>query len=144
VGNDAEEALRVAQDAIAALCRRDADALISLLDEDAVLEAAYPIAPGENVTGARRCQGEAVRAFVRDVSRLVARISFENVVWRTTSDGLALFEADGDLQYTNGDPYRNHYLMFFEVAVGKIVRWREYYSPVVWARAVGAPLESLP
>ena len=80
----------------------------------------------------------------RDVTTLVARIAFDNVIWRTTSDGLVLFEADGDLVYNNGDPYRNHYLMFFEVADGKIIRWREYYSPVVWARAVGAPLETLP
>jgi ketosteroid isomerase-like protein len=144
VGSPIDETLRIAQAAIAALTHRDADALFALLDDDCVLEAAYPIRAGENVTGARRCQGQPVRDFVTDVTRLVARIDFENVVWRTTSDGLALFEADGDLEYPNGDPYRNHYLMFFEVKDGRIVRWREYYSPVVWARAVGVPLESLP
>lgn len=141
---DVSETLSIAQAAIAALSRRDPEALFALLDEDCVMEAAYPIREGENVTGASRCQGQAVRDFVTDVTRLVARIDFRNVVWRTTSDGLALFEADGDLEYMNGDPYRNHYLMFFEVTDGKIVRWREYYSPVVWARAVGAPLDTLP
>jgi len=139
-----EETLQIAQAAIDALSRRDADALLALLDDDCVMEAAYPIRAGENVTGASRCQGQAVRDFVTDVVRLVARIEFRNVVWRTTSDGLALFEADGDLEYPSGDPYRNHYLMFFEVACGKIVRWREYYSPVVWARATGTPFEALP
>ena len=140
----ADEALRLAQELIDALSRRDPDALLPLLHEDIVLEAAFPIAQGENVTGSKRCTGEAVRTFVREVTERVAQIAFKNVVWRTTSDGLALFEADGDLKYTNGDPYQNHYLMFFEASEGKIIRWREYYSPVIWARAAGVPLDTLP
>jgi ketosteroid isomerase-like protein len=81
---------------------------------------------------------------VHNVKNSVAQIQFKNVIWRTTDDGLALFQADGDLKYNDGRPYQNHYLMMFEASEGKIIRWREYFSPVIWARAYGAPLDSLP
>jgi ketosteroid isomerase-like protein len=34
--------------------------------------------------------------------------------------------------------------MLFEARDGKIVRWWEYYNPVIAARAFGAPLETIP
>jgi ketosteroid isomerase-like protein len=136
--------LKLAKTFIDALTRKDVPKLLSMLHDKVMLEAPYPLAPGEDVVGARRCTGAAVGEYIEAVAGKVDRIQFKNVIWRTTNDGLALFEADGDLTYPDGRPYRNIYLMVFEAADGKIVRWREYFSPIIWARAYGAPLDSLP
>jgi ketosteroid isomerase-like protein len=99
---------------------------------------------GDNVTGSKRNTGAGVHQYLRDVKERTSEINFSNVIWRTTHDGLAIFQADGRLSFTDGRPYENHYLMMFEVAGGKIVYWREYFSPIIWARAFGVPLDSLP
>ena len=139
-----EEALSVAQSLIGALERRDVDALIALLADDILLEVPFPLAAGENTTGTRYQRGAAVRAYVQDVKARTSEIRFRDVIWRTTNDGLALFQAEGDITLSDGRPYPNTYLMMFEVAHGKVVRWVEYLNPVAAVRAFGAPLESIP
>jgi ketosteroid isomerase-like protein len=144
MASQADETLKIAQAFIAALSRRDPDTLIPMLADNVVMESAYPLVPGEDKPGAKICTGESVRAFLRGARKTLSKIEFTNVVWRTTNDGLAIFEAVGDLAYADGRPYRNNYLMMFKVANGKLVHWKEYFNPVIWARAFGAPLESLP
>ena len=139
-----DDTLTTAKKLVDALSRRDTAGLLALLAEDILLEVPFPLVPGENVTGARYQRGEAVRTYVRDVEVRTASIKFENVEWRTTNDGLAIFRADGDITLSDGRPYPNHYLMLFEAADGKITRWVEYLNPVSAIRAYGAPLESIP
>jgi ketosteroid isomerase-like protein len=138
------EALAVAQRLIEGLRQRDPDVILPLLAENVVLEVPFPLVEGENRTGARRSSGQAVRDYLRDVRAATSDIRFDNVVWRTTTDGVAIFQADGKLTLSNGGAYENHYLMMFEVVGGKVVRWREYLSPIVWARSSGVPLDTLP
>jgi ketosteroid isomerase-like protein len=136
--------LALAKELIDRLERRDAEGVIALLHEDVVLELPFPILPGENATGTRRQAGPAVHAYVRHSKELTARNVFTNVVWRSTTDGLAVFQSDGDCTLADGRPYRNHYLFLFEAKDGKIVRWVEYMNPVTAARAFGAPLDAIP
>jgi ketosteroid isomerase-like protein len=137
-------AVVVAQRLIDALERRDPDGVIALLHDDVVLELPYPILAGENTTGTRRQTGKAVHAYLHDSKALTARNKFNNVIWRLTGDGVAMFQADGDCTLSDGRPYLNHYLFLFELKDGKVVRWVEYMNPVTAARAFGAPLEAIP
>ena len=139
-----EDNLRVAQSFVDAMARRDPEALIALLDEGFVMEAAYPIAPGEDRSGARRSNFAASCAFFHSVPKLLAAIRFHNVKWRTTDDGLVMFEANGDMEYPDGREYSNIYLWLFGFDHGKITWLKEYFSPVIWARANGRTLEDLP
>jgi ketosteroid isomerase-like protein len=138
------DALALAQQLVEGLRRLDHTMITPLLDKDILLEVPFPLVEGEDRTGARRSRGPAVTAYLHQVCAACAEIRFENVVWRTADDGVALFQADGVIKLANGGAYNNHYLMMFEARDGKIVRWREYLSPVIWARSAGAPLESLP
>jgi ketosteroid isomerase-like protein len=140
----ANEALDVAKRFIAALARRDGDALCSVLHDDVILQSPYPVVAGENTPGSKRCEGASVHAHMKNMPNVLGSLEFKNVVWRTTSDGLAMFQADGHATLPNGKPYLNHYLMMFDVRSGKIAGWYEYFSPVVAARVNGMPLDLLP
>jgi hypothetical protein len=144
MASQAEQALTAGKALIDALKRRDADAVIALLHDDIAVEVAYPLIPGENTTGSRRSVGPAVHAYVRDARDRTSEMRFHDEVWRTTNDGLAVYQADGDHVLSDGRPYRNHFLFFFELADGKIIRWREYLSPVAAMRAFGGELEAIP
>jgi hypothetical protein len=141
---NAAAALDVAKRFIDALERRDGDALASVLHDEVVLESPYPMLGGEDAPGSRRCQGASVHAHMRNMANVLGSLRFEDVIWRTTDDGLAMFEGDGRATLPNGRPYDNHYLMMFEVAGGKIVRWYEYFNPVTAARVNEMALELLP
>ena len=140
----ADETLGIAQTFMAAFERRDAATLLSMLHENAVLEVAYPFLKGENGLGNPRQTGAAVPAYIEEFRKRSAAVRFSNSVWRTTSDGLALFQTDSVMRLSDGSLYANHYLFWFAVADGKIVWWREYYNPVAAARAFGLPLEAMP
>jgi uncharacterized protein len=138
------EAMKIAGQFIEALARLDAEAQIALLHEDAVLECPFPVRPGENAPGTRRQTGAGLREGLRQSARNTAEVQFNNRIWRTSDDGLAILQADGECMMANGNPYRNHYVFMFEIADGKVIRWWEYLNPVISARAVGMPLESIP
>ena len=140
----AQEPLAVARAFVEALKRGDSDELVRLLDEGFIMESAYPILAGEDQPGSRRCGPEAARNFFATISSILSYVRFRDESWRTTTDRLVLFEAEGEMAYLDGRPYNNSYLWFFEVKDGRISRLKEYFSPVVWARANGVPLEALP
>jgi ketosteroid isomerase-like protein len=140
----AAETLELGKRFVEALCRRDPPDLLAVLHDKFVMAAVYPLVPGVDRAGAKTCAGEAVREFVRQVPKVLSKVQFHNVVWRTTDDGLAVFEADGDMAYADGRPYKNNYLWMFESADGKLTLLKEYFNPMIWARACGAPFDSLP
>ena len=133
-----------ARGVIQALKDRDADAAIALMHEDIVLEVVFPLIAGENTTGASRSSGEAVHNYLRDARDRTREMRFNDEVWRTTSDGLAMYEADGDHILSDGRRYPNRFLFLFEAKDGKVIRWREYLNPVAAMRAFGGPLEAIP
>jgi ketosteroid isomerase-like protein len=140
----ANEALSVAKSLIEAVRQMDPEAMIALMHENIVLELPYPLVKGENTTGTKIQRGKAVHAYAQDVKRRTSQMRFNNVIWRTTNDGLAMFQADGDHTLSDGRNYQNHFLFLFEVLDGKVIRWVEYLNPVAALRAFGAPLESIP
>ena len=141
----AESALAGGKAIVDALKRRDADAAIAALHDNIVLEVAFPLIAGENTTGSRRSVGAAVHNYLRDARDRTAKMRFHNEVWRTTSDGLAIYSADGDHVLSDARPYRNHFLFMFEAAADRrVVRWREYLNPVSAMRAFGGALEAIP
>lgn len=140
----ANEALALGKKVVQGLIDKDAEAILAVLADDVLLEVPFPIVAGEDVTGSRRQRGAAVREYIEDSNQRTAKVDFANAVWRTTGDGLAMFQGDGEIELTDGRPYRNHYLMLFEASDGKIVRWWEYYNPVTAMRAFGGPLDTIP
>ena len=55
-----------------------------------------------------------------------------------TADGRVVFiEGFGDVIMTNGRRYRNRYVMRVTVEDDKVVTTREYYNPIISARAFG-------
>ena len=140
----ANDALRLGKLVIDALERKDAASIIAILHEDVVLHVPFPLVAGENTTGTRRQAGQAVHAYLHESNRLTASVRFENPVWRTTDDGLAMIVADGNVLLRDGRPYLNHYLFLFEARDGKLLQWWEYYNPVIAAIAFGAPLDTIP
>jgi ketosteroid isomerase-like protein len=138
------ETLALAKQVIAGLEQKDAATVIAVLHEDIVLHVPFPLVEGENATGTRRQTGEAVHRYLHESNGLTETVRFNNQVWRTTDDGLALFQSDGEVRLRDGRPYLNHYLFLFEAMDGKISQWWEYYNPVIAAIAFGAPLDSIP
>jgi ketosteroid isomerase-like protein len=131
-----EEALTVAKNFMDSMVRRDVFELRALFHPDAVVEFPFPLAEGIEAVGAIRSSSRPMLEFVDSMRRSPFRAAFENIVWRTTSDGCALFEADEVVRLDNGRSYSNHVLMFFEVSAGRISRWRQFLNPIVATRAV--------
>lgn len=140
----ANGALSLGKQVIDGLERKDSVSIVAILAEDVVLHVPFPLVAGENTTGTRRQAGQAVHDYLRESNRLTAKVVFENKLWRTTDDGLAMFVADGKVTLSDGRPYDNHYLFLFEARDGKITQWWEYYNPVIAAVAFGAPLDTIP
>jgi ketosteroid isomerase-like protein len=60
-----------------------------------------------------------------------------------TGDGRVVFiEAYGDVIMTNGRRYRNRYVMRLTVEGDKVMTTREYYNPIISARAFGRDIGS--
>lgn len=144
LNTEQENALNTAKSFIASFERRDADTALSLLSEDAVLEMPFPLVSGEGSYGTRKIMGEPLRQYISGIPIRNSKIAFHNKVWQVTTAGVVVFEAKGDLIRKNGKPYKNDYLMLFYIDKGKVLRWKEYFNPVVAARTFGIPLESLP
>jgi len=144
MNSQGKETLALAKQVIDGLERKDAAAIVAVLDDDIVLHVPFPLVAGENMTGTRRQVGESVHRYLDESNSLTEKVRFNNGVWRTTDDGLAMFQADGEVLLRDGRPYLNHYLFLFEARDGKITQWWEYYNPVIAAIAFGAPLDTIP
>jgi ketosteroid isomerase-like protein len=119
------EALALGKRVIEGLERKDAAMVNAVLHQDIVLHVPFPLVAGENMVGTKRQVGEAVRRYLDESNQLTETVRFNNKVWRTTSDGLAMFQADGEVKLRDGRPYLNHYLFLFEARDGKITQWWE-------------------
>jgi ketosteroid isomerase-like protein len=138
------EPVAIAREFIDAMSEKDFPRLSALLSSDVVLEFPFPLIEGEGQTGSRRLRGDDVRRSVEASLRNMETISFVNMVWRSTSEGDVILQAEGECTFAGGQAYRNSYIFLFEIRQGKIARWWEYLNPVVSARAMGKPLETIP
>ena len=88
---------------------------------------------------ARTLVGDDAHAFMALLPKIFERMDFTRVeVHGPTPSGVIVAEYASDGMTKAGAPYPNSYAAFFEVADGKIVRWREYFNPdVIVAAGLG-------
>jgi uncharacterized protein len=85
--------------------------------------------------------GDDAHTFMRRMPKLFTRLAFYDVVIHgSTPSGIIAAEYRSDGLTRTGAPYLNTYAAFFEVADGRVTRWREYFNPDVIAEAM-APAE---
>jgi uncharacterized protein len=83
--------------------------------------------------------GDDAHAFMAFLPRVFVRMNFTEIaVHGVTTSGVVAAEYVSNGVTKSGDPYCNSYAAFFDVADGKIVRWREYFNPdVIVAAGLG-------
>jgi ketosteroid isomerase-like protein len=135
----APAALTVVERYMDAMRARDRAAVDALVADDAVFE--YPFSrSGNTEPGAgRRFEGrEAVmRDYVDRGFAILTKIDWTDPVFTPSADGRTVFlEARGDMLLVNDVPYRNHYVVRFDVSDGRIVRMAEYMNTVTASQAL--------
>jgi uncharacterized protein len=82
--------------------------------------------------------GADAHRFMQLLPKLFTRMAFFDVVIHgATSSGVIAAEYRSDGLTRAGRPYSNTYAAFFEVADGRVTRWREYFNPEVISAAMG-------
>lgn len=110
---------------LAALERRDVDAVVALLAPDA--ESDFPFAPD----GIQQTYvGEEVRGFIDLViGRLLTEVRITQADLFEVDDSLVFAELRSDCTTRKGLKYQNRYVVKVQAARGKITLWREYFDP---------------
>jgi len=129
----------------AAIDAKDVEGTRALLSDDAVVELPFSESGRVDPGSFRVYRGiEEVMAF------WATAFSFEgdsagvlDAEVTITADGRVVFiEGFGDVIMTNGRRYRNRYVMRVNVEGDKVVTCREYYNPIISARAFGRDVGS--
>jgi ketosteroid isomerase-like protein len=123
--------LDVVRHAIDAMGALDIDTVFDLLADEFVLEL-----PFRGDGGPRRMEGDAARAFMRALPKLLTEMPFHDVVVHgalPTGEIVAEYRSEGIT--SAGRDYSNTYVAFLTVAEGRITRWREFFDPNVVAAA---------
>lgn len=125
---------------IAALEAKDIEAVAALLDDR--MSIVQPLSFGGDAADAVRYEGKAASlGYFRGVTTRMGRIRFVDAELSVVDGGRAVFyEATGDLTTADGVPYRNVYVLKFELSGERIVRLVEYANPVTFALTFGFPL----
>jgi ketosteroid isomerase-like protein len=122
-----------------ALSRKDRPALAAMIAEDAVFE--YPFdRSGKTETGSWRIYRGRDAVLKNYVDVALARLSpigwTEREVTRSADGKRVFVEALGDMGL-NGAPYRNRYVLRFDIKDHRITHMKEYLNPVTSAIATG-------
>jgi ketosteroid isomerase-like protein len=113
------------RDYLAALERRDVDAVMALLAPDA--ESDFPFAP-EGIQ--QTYLGDEVRGFIDLViGRLLTEVKIVHSELFEVSDGLVFAELRSDCTTRKGLKYQNRYVVKVQAEGGRITLWREYFDP---------------
>lgn len=130
-----EDNRRLVRRFLAALEQKDIDGFLELWHDDAVQE--MPFAPPGFPD---RLEGKAAIAqqyggLPDSMSRL--RFPIDNL---QTLEGpeWVLAEFRGDIELLAGGKYDNRYVCLFHIVDGRVRLYREYFDPIVLARAFGA------
>lgn len=107
---------------------RPADGVLDMFAEDGVLE--FPYAPPDRVTGK-----PALRAYFAEVEGL---LSIAAMTHRSDDGGTFVieFRCNGTATET-GRRYRQRYMSVITPRHGRIVRYRDYWNPLVVLPAIG-------
>jgi ketosteroid isomerase-like protein len=122
-----------------AMRAKDRAAVDALLADDAVFEYPYSRSGNTEPGAGRRFEGrEAVmRDYVDRGFAMLAKIDWTDPVFTPSADGRTVFlEARGDMLLANDVPYRNHYVVRFDVRDGRIVHMAEYMNTVTASQAL--------
>ncbi len=112
-----------------------ADAVISLFNEDAVIE--YPYAPSIGV--AARQDKEAYRKHLEGGLKNMPDLQFSNIrVYPLQKEGAYWAEAHGETTIlSTGLLYQQDYVMYFILKDNKFSFYREYWNPLPGMKAFG-------
>lgn len=124
---------------MAALTAKDRPALAVMVAPDAVFE--YPFdRSGKTEAGSWRVfrgRDAVLAGYVDPALERLDRIDWTERDMTVAGDGKRVFvEALGDMR-VNGKPYRNRYVLRFDIRRGKIAGMKEYLNPVTSAIATG-------
>lgn len=113
----------------------DATTFVGMMAEDGVME--FPYAPPGTV---RRLEGRA--AVERHLASLAGKIAFDAmidlVVHETRDEGVVVLEFGCTGRgVATGAPYDQRYVSIITVRGGHIVRYLDYWNPLVVLRALG-------
>lgn len=121
-----------------ALTTRDVDEVMSLWNDDGVME--FPFVPEgspNTFEGSEAIRTTLASAFVQ---RPKMRF-FDVKAYQAADANLAFVEFKGDMLLQSGAPYNNTYIAKVEARDGKLVRFKEFFNPLV-DLASGNPREA--
>lgn len=125
---------------IAALQDKDLATISALLDDRMSVVNPLP-ASGDSVDAIRFEGKEASLGYFQGVTTRMGQIRFDDVEISVADGGRVVFvEANGDMTTAAGVPYRNIYVLKFELSGERIVRLVEYANPITFATTFGFPL----
>jgi uncharacterized protein len=121
------------------LSQKRMDEWLALWDEQGVQDMPY------SPKGfPKRLEGKgAIAKHYSALPTSVGRMVFPDlVIYPTTEPNTFFAEYRGEIEIkATGKPYNNNYAALFKFRNGRIVLFREYYDPIVFAEAWGATLE---
>jgi ketosteroid isomerase-like protein len=123
-----------------ALQRKDKEAILSIVSEDFVLEVPLNVSGSNDLSDSWRGMEAASAGYDMAFTEIKKLQMTDLDVTPSSNPNVAFAEAWGDMEMSNGRPYKNRYIFRFDVADGKITRIREYCNPVTGAVAFGLPL----
>jgi ketosteroid isomerase-like protein len=135
----ARPAQAVVEDWLAAQARKDRPALATMIAEDAVFE--YPFdRSGKTEAGSWRVfrgRDAVLNNYIDVAFARLDRIGWTEREMTVSADGKRVFvEALGDMAI-KGVPYRNRYVLRFDIKDDRITHMKEYLNPVTSAIATG-------
>ncbi|MEV0698797.1 nuclear transport factor 2 family protein [Saccharopolyspora sp. NPDC050389] len=129
------EANQLFEQALDLLLAKDMDGFVDLFAPDCTFE--FPFAAG---TPERLSGREALREYLADYPQKLDIAGFPSVIVHQTTDPatiIAEFTARGRTVATGAD-YEMRYVAVIVVRDGAIAGYRDYWSPVMGAKALGA------
>jgi ketosteroid isomerase-like protein len=117
---------------------KDLDALSALMDEQ--ISVIQPMSLSGSLAEAKQFSGkEAVLNYLKQQPfTAFAKIKFVDCKLSTTNDGNSVFvEAMGDFLTATNKPYKNIYVLKFELHNEKVIYVAEYVNPITYALAFG-------
>jgi ketosteroid isomerase-like protein len=125
---------------IEALQQKDPIILSTLLDPQA--SVVLPMTFSGNPTPETQFEGkDAVLGYLQQILTHMEQIRFTDPKLSVVSDeNVLFFEAIGDFITTTNAPYKNVYVLKFELQDNKIVHVTEYANPVTYAMTFGVKL----
>jgi len=131
---------RIVKKFISALEAKDLETIIPMLAENVTVNLAMTFT-GDLSPGATFSGKQAVVGYLQQIIQGMAQSNFEDQRFIPAADEKTVFfEATGNFQTKMGTPYRNTYIVRYDIENGMLVHGTEYFNPVTAALAFGGKL----